>query len=202
MSTLCFSALALLADAAEAHSLLETRTGILVLLALALMCAGGAFTVLLMRERKTPPDADWRRRAQAEFDAYKTRTRKEIDEAGARGREALIAELLPVVDSLDRAIDERNWPKDTPALVSIMEGIQLVQDQILDALEKFDVHSIDPWAEPFDPRVHEAIQVEDDRTMEPGHVCEVFARGFRVGERLLRPARVSVAQRPAPGVQP
>lgn len=203
MSTLCFSALALLADAAEAHSLLETHTGIVVLLALALMCAGGAFTVLLMRERKTPPDAEWHRRAQAEFDAYKARTRKEIDEAGARGREALIAEILPVVDSLDRALDARNWPPNTTAsTVAIMDGVVLVERQLLTALEKFDVRTIEPWAEPFDPRFHEAIQVEEDATLEPGQICDVYERGFLAGERLLRPARVSVAKRPDPEVRP
>lgn len=202
MSTLCVSALALLADAAEAHSLLETHTGIVVLLALALMCAGGAFTVLLMRERKTPPDAEWRRRAQAEFDAYKVRTRKEIDEAGARGREALIAEILPVVDSLDRALDARTWPDTSTATVATMDGIERVQRQLLTALEKFDVRSIEPHAEQFDPRLHEAIQVEEVRSMEPGQICEVYERGFRTGARLLRPARVSVVKRPASEAQP
>ena len=202
MSTVACAALALLAEAAEAHSILDTRAGMTGLLALALFCVGGAVTLFLTGWKRPAPDAAWRRQAQAEFDRYKEHTRKEIDEAGVRGREALIAELLPVIDSLDRALDARTWPNHSVATQSILEGVELVQRQLLAALERFDVHSIEPHAERFDPRFHEGVQLVEEPTMEPGQVCDVHQRGFLVGERLLRAARVSVVRRPLRAVLP
>ena len=202
MSTVACAALALLAEAAEAHSILDTRAGMTGLLALALFCVGGAVTLFLTGWKRPAPDAAWRRQAQAELDRYKEHTRKEIDEAGVRGREALIAELLPVIDSLDRALDARTWPNHSVATQSILEGVELVQRQLLAALERFDVRSIEPHAERFDPRFHEGVQLVEEPTMEPGQVCDVHQRGFLVGERLLRAARVSVVRRPLRAVLP
>ena len=202
MSTVACAAFSLLAEAAEAHSILDTRAGMVVLLALAVFCVGGAASHLLTGWTRPAPDAEWRRQAQAELDRYKEHTRKEIDEAGARGREALITELLPMIDNLDRALDPQNRPNFSPATQSFVEGFEQIQRQLLAALERFDVRSIEPNCEPFDRRFHEAVLLVDEPAEQAGHVTYVHQRGFLHGERLLRAARVSVVRRSPREVQP
>lgn len=132
-------------------------------------------------------------RLAAEFENYKRRTRKEMDDAGLRGMESLLKELLPVLDNMDRALGAAK-SANAPGAASLIEGVQLVQKQMFSALEKFQVKSFDAEGKPFDPQFHEAIQQVDSDTLPAGTVAMVFQRGYTAGGRLLRPAMVSVVR--------
>lgn len=132
-------------------------------------------------------------RLAAEFENYKRRTRKEMDEAGIRGMESLLKELLPVLDNLDRALGAAK-SANAPGAASLIEGVQLVQKQMFSALEKSQVKSFEAEGKPFDPQFHEAIQQVDSDTQPAGTVATVFQRGYTAGGRLLRPAMVSVVR--------
>lgn len=185
----------LLGQAAEAHSFLDTRAGILALLLLSAMCAGGGLTVMLWKwvERKPAPNHVPLQRYQVletEFRDYKTKA----EEREAR-RSLLIADLLPTIGNLDRALCARNWPQNCKHIEPQMRGVEMVQQQLLTALERVGVTSFEPHLQPFDPHFHHAIAVVDEKTIDPGCVAEVHERGFMNGEKLLRPALVSVVRK-------
>lgn len=132
-------------------------------------------------------------RQVAEFENYKRRTRKENDEASTRGQEALLKELLPVLDNLDRALAATK-ATDGAAVATLVEGVKMVQKQFLVALERFSVKPFEAEGLPFDPQVHEAIQQVDSDKLPAGSVAMVFQRGYKLGARLLRPAMVAVVK--------
>lgn len=132
-------------------------------------------------------------RTAAEFENYKRRSRKEMDDAVVRGLEGVLKELLPPLDNLDRAIVAARTANATGAL---LEGVLLVQKQFFSALEKLQVKSFDAEGKPFDPNFHEAVQQVDSSTLPPGSVATVYQRGYihTVTNRLLRPAVVAVVR--------
>jgi molecular chaperone GrpE len=136
-------------------------------------------------------------RLAAEFENYKRRIRKEMDDASVRATETVLKEVLPVLDNLDRALQAAKGGDGSTASGALIEGVQLVQKQFLVALEKVQVKPFDAEGQPFDPQVHEAIsQIETDK-VPAGSVASVFQRGYKIGQRLLRPALVAVAKAPA-----
>jgi molecular chaperone GrpE len=134
-------------------------------------------------------------RTAAEFENFKKRAKKEMEEAAARGRDALLKELLPVIDNLERALAHAR-PDDPLA-----KGVSMVDKQVMAALEKFGVSRFSAVGQPFDPAVHEAIQQVETTEVASGTVAQEFARGYMQGTRLLRPAMVAVAKAP-PSDQP
>lgn len=132
-------------------------------------------------------------RTAAEFENYKRRSRKEMDDAVVRGVEGVLKELLPPLDNLDRAIVAARTANATGAL---LEGVLLVQKQFFSALEKLQVKSFDAEGKPFDPNFHEAVQQVDSTTLPPGSVATVYQRGYihTATNRLLRPAVVAVVR--------
>jgi molecular chaperone GrpE len=134
-------------------------------------------------------------RLAAEFENYKRRIRKDIDDAGLRTLESVLKELLAPLDNLDRAIiAAKATASDAPGTNALLEGILLVQKQFFAGLEKFQVKPFDPQGEPFNPQFHEGISQVDSDTLPPGSVATVFARGYMAGSRLLRPAMVTVVR--------
>jgi molecular chaperone GrpE len=129
-------------------------------------------------------------RTAAEFDNWKKRAKKEADEAGARGRESLLKELLPVIDNLERAL--KHASADDP----LATGVRMVEKQLLSALEKFGVTRFSALGQPFDPNMHDAIQQVESADLAPGTVAQEFASGYLTNGRLLRPAMVAVAKAP------
>ena len=130
-------------------------------------------------------------RLAAEFENWKKRARREQDEAATRGREALLKELLPALDNLERALQAA--PEKDPVAV----GVRLVDKQVMSALEKFEVKRFSALGQPFDPNMHEAIQQVESSDVAPGSVAKEFAQGYTVAGRLLRAAMVGVAKAPA-----
>jgi molecular chaperone GrpE len=132
-------------------------------------------------------------RAAADLENSRKRQKREIEDAKFDAKNKILKEMLPVVDNLERAIEHAAQAGTNP----IVEGVQLVLRQFTTAFERLDVTAIDAMGQPFDPNLHEAIsQQESDAA--PGTVVQVLQRGYRSGERLLRPALVVVAKAPAP----
>ncbi len=127
-------------------------------------------------------------RTQADFENYRKRASREAALAQDRGVAKLAKELLGAIDSLGRAL-EAAAEEESP----IAEGIKLVHTDLLSALQRVGVEPFSPEGEVFDPQFHEAVAQQPIEGVEPGIVAEVFQQGFRLGENVLRPARVLVA---------
>ncbi len=132
-------------------------------------------------------------RAVAELDNVRKRAQRDIEAANRYGLEKFAAELLPVRDSLELAI--QNAPRGADAS-SLREGQEATLQLLVRALEKLGVEVIDPQGEPFDPARHEAMMMQESSTAEPNSVLQVVQPGYELNGRLLRPARVIVARAP------
>lgn len=130
-------------------------------------------------------------RSRAEFANYKKRIEREQDEARGRAAAALLAKLLPIEDDLLRAVRER---PDGEALRGWAEGIDLIQRKLAALLEAEGVEMIQAEGATFDPELHEAVTHEVSDEHQEGQIIEVIQPGYRLGERILRPARVRVAK--------
>jgi molecular chaperone GrpE len=129
-------------------------------------------------------------RAAADLENLRKRQKRELDDAKLESKGRVLKEMLPVVDNLERAIEHATTTAGTNPIV---EGVQLVLRQFLTAFERLEVSPIEAGGQPFDPNLHEAIsQQESDQP--PGTVVQVLQRGYKSGERLLRPALVVVAK--------
>lgn len=129
-------------------------------------------------------------RAVAELDNLKKRTQREREEYIRFANESLLRELLPVLDNFDRALEAARAAAETESVVA---GVELIQRELLKALEKFGVTPYSALGQPFDPERHEAVQ----RVVRPGApdmtVVEETQRGYLLNGRVLRPAMVVVA---------
>jgi molecular chaperone GrpE len=134
-------------------------------------------------------------RAAADLENLRKRQKREIDDAKLESKGKVLKEMLPVVDNLERAIEHATTQAGTNPIV---EGVQLVLRQFLTAFERLEVTPIEAAGQPFDPNLHEAIS-QMDSDSPPGTVVQVLQRGYRSGDRLLRPALVVVAKAKAPG---
>ena len=134
-------------------------------------------------------------RIAAEFDNYKKRTRKEMSEHEAKAREAVLREFLEIADNLERAVS--SWKEgEQKDVKSVQDGVDLVLRLFKSKLERHSVTAIVAKGQPFDPRVHDAISQAPSADVPPGTVLHELQKGYRVGERLLRPALVVVAKAP------
>jgi molecular chaperone GrpE len=132
-------------------------------------------------------------RAVADLDNVRKRAQRDIEAANRYGLEKFAAELLPVRDSLELAV--QNAGRADPK--SLKEGQQATLQLLSKALDKLGVTAINPQGEPFDPARHEAMMAQDSTTAEPNSVLQVVQPGYELNGRLLRPARVIVARAPA-----
>jgi molecular chaperone GrpE len=129
-------------------------------------------------------------RALAEIDNVRKRAQRDIESANRYGLEKFAAELLPVKDSLELAVQNAGRGD----LKSLKEGQQATLQLLAKALEKLGIRTIDPQGEPFDPARHEAMMAQESATAEPNSVLQVVQPGYELNGRLLRPARVIVAK--------
>jgi len=127
-------------------------------------------------------------RTQADFENYRKRAVREAALAQDRGIAKLAKELLPALDHLELALKAAG-AEDS----QIAEGIKLVQTDLLSALQRVGVEPFSPAGEPFDPQFHEAVAQAPIEGAESGTVADVFQQGYRMGDSVLRPARVLVA---------
>jgi molecular chaperone GrpE len=129
-------------------------------------------------------------RSQADLENFRKRTRRDIDDAKHDAKVRVLKEMLPVVDNLERAVQHSAGGTDAGA---VLEGVKLVLRQFTHAFERTEVTAVEADGKPFDPNLHEAIgQQESDQP--PGTVVNVLQRGYKLGDKLLRPALVVVAK--------
>ncbi|HEY7961540.1 MAG TPA: nucleotide exchange factor GrpE [Solirubrobacteraceae bacterium] len=126
-------------------------------------------------------------RTQADFENYRKRVAKESAQAQARGVGKLAKELLPALDSLDRAL--ASAAQDDPLLA----GVRLVRSELIAALERVGIEPFAPQGEPFDPVEQEAVAQQPVEGVQSGTVAEVYQTGYRLSGAVIRPARVLVA---------
>jgi molecular chaperone GrpE len=131
-------------------------------------------------------------RTQADFENFRKRAARDASLATQRGATKLAKELLPAVDNLERAIAHAPEAagEDEDAFVA---GVKAVHDDLIAALQRAGIERYSPEGERFDPTLHEAVAQQPFEGFDPGTVVEVFQRGYRLGESVLRPARVVVA---------
>ena len=135
------------------------------------------------------------RGAASEFDESRARLRREIAKDLERGRREILADLLDVVDNLDRAVDAARASTGGDALGALIQGVDIVRRQFLSKLEGFGVRRIESEGQPFDPSLHEAISAVPASDAAPdGTIVGVIRHGYRIGEDVLRPASVAVAK--------
>ncbi|MDO9529982.1 MAG: nucleotide exchange factor GrpE [Syntrophales bacterium] len=148
-------------------------------------------TKLEEKEKEASENHDKFLRIAAELDNYKKRIAKERTDFIKYGNESIVKDMLPIIDSLDRALEHASNSEDFGAFI---EGLKLVQEQFLGCLEKHGVESIQSVGMDFDPNVHEAmLQVESEKYGE-NKIVEEFEKGYLLNGRLLRPAKVSVSK--------
>ena len=127
-------------------------------------------------------------RLAADFDNYRKRAARDQESLVARAHERLVKELLPVLDDLERALDAASAHEEA----TLEEGVRLVHRELRDALDKEGLVEIETDGH-FDPNVHEALLAQPSEA-EEGSVIQVLQKGYRLGDRVLRPARVVIAQ--------
>lgn len=125
-------------------------------------------------------------RVQADFENYRRRTKATRAEAYEDGARDFIKQLLPVVDNMERALAQESGDE------SLMTGVKLVYKQLTEALEKRGVTAIDRAGEKFDPNLENAVMQGTSDEGEPGTVCAVLQKGYKMGEFVLRHAMVKV----------
>lgn len=130
-------------------------------------------------------------REAAEAQNVRRRAEQEAEKARKFALEKFVKELLPVVDSLEKALESMQGE----ASEAHREGVSMTLKMQLDVLGKFGVEPIDPHGEPFDPQVHEALTMIPNPEMEPNTVMEVVQKGYLLNGRLVRPAMVVVSQK-------
>lgn len=130
-------------------------------------------------------------RAAAEAQNVRRRAEQEADKARKFALEKFVKELLPVVDSLEKALESMQ----DDASEAHREGVSMTLNMQLGVLNKFGVESVEPQGEPFDPQVHEAMAMVPNPELEPNTVMEVMQKGYLLNGRLVRPAMVVVSQK-------
>jgi len=129
-------------------------------------------------------------RSAAEFDNYRKRTERERREHAERAAADLLGDLLPVQDDLERALAAAAESPDT----ALRDGVELIHRALLDVLRRRGVEPIETEGQPFDPRWHEAVSYEPADERPDGEIIGEVRRGYRLGQRLLRPSMVRVAK--------
>jgi molecular chaperone GrpE len=133
-------------------------------------------------------------RRAAEFENFRRRIERERSDAYQRARVEVLVEFLPVVDNFERALSSlENSGGDAEAL---RHGVELIHKQFKDALTKFGLEPVEAIGQTFDPHLHEAVTIEPTDKHKENTVIEEFQRGYKIGDKLLRPAKVKVAATP------
>ena len=142
-------------------------------------------------------------RAEAEMQNVRRRASKDVEHAHKFGAEKLIQNLLPVVDSLEKALESSELVKDLDqdhSAKAVLDGVGLCHKMFLDTLGKENVAVVDPHGEPFDPNLHQAMSMVENPDMEPNSVVAVIQKGYQLNGRLVRPAMVMVSKGASPSI--
>ena len=144
------------------------------------------------KEKEAEENYDRLLRLSAEFENYKKRSSREIEEFRKFANQSLIKEMLSVVDNLELAINSTNSHKAIDK--DLLQGLEMTHREILKVFEKFNVKPIDAKGQPFDPTFHEAVMQEETNDYAKNTVINEMQRGYMIHDRLLRPSMVVVAK--------
>lgn len=138
-------------------------------------------------------------RAEAEMQNVRRRAERDVESAHKYGLEKFLQNLLPVVDSLEKAVEAvegagGDSEQDSEQDKAVLEGVKLCLKMFHDVIARERVEIVDPHGEPFDPKFHEAITMIEHEEMEPNSVVSVIQKGYKLNERLVRPAMVVVSK--------
>ena len=153
-----------------------------------------------LKTRAAKADEHWDRllRTAADFENFKKRAARERIEAAQFANAALLQKLLPVLDHFEMAQTAAQTAEVPPGgMVSLQAGIAMIQQQLKSILAETGLEEIDAAGKPFDPALHEAVSQQESSEIPEGHVLQQLRKGYKFKERLLRPATVIVAKKPA-----
>lgn len=138
-------------------------------------------------------------RARAEVDNIRKRSERDVSQARKYGLESIARELLPIHDSL--VLGLADVEKADASLDTAREGLRLINQMLDKLMEQYSITAIDPQGEVFDPECHQAMSMQETTELAPNTVAQVLQKGYRLNDRVLRPAMVIVARAPeaAPG---
>lgn len=134
------------------------------------------------------------RRTQADFENFRKRMTAEVQAAQARGKSELIREVIPALDDLERAIQAAGLDPEGDSDDGLAHGVLLVFRSLREALTRNGIEAVEPKGEKFDPQWHEALSTQPLEGAEPGTVVETMQKGYKLGDQLVRPARVVVSE--------
>ncbi|MBA2873537.1 nucleotide exchange factor GrpE [Thermaerobacillus caldiproteolyticus] len=130
-------------------------------------------------------------RLHADFDNFRRRTRLEFEAAEKYRAQSLITDLLPTLDNFERALKIEAEDEKSK---SILQGMEMVYRSLVEALKKEGVEAIEAVGKPFDPHLHQAVMQVEDNNYEPNTVVEELQKGYKLKDRVIRPAMVKVSQ--------
>lgn len=128
-------------------------------------------------------------RLQADFINYKRRADKDKENSISNGVEYVIADLLPIIDNFQRALNS-----ETDKENNFYKGISMIEQQLINLLGKHSVEEIESLGQPFDPNFHDAVFMEESDKYESGIITEVLQKGYKIKERIIRPSMVKVSK--------
>ena len=135
-------------------------------------------------------------RTTADFDNFKKRAARERQDAVKYASEALLQKLIPILDNFDAALTATATAKEGTAQ-SLQTGVNMILTQFRSALTEAGLEEVDATGKPFDPNFHEAVSQQESADVPEGHVLQQLRKGYKLRDRLLRPATVVVARKPA-----
>ncbi|MFQ3237093.1 MAG: molecular chaperone GrpE [Paraglaciecola sp.] len=137
-------------------------------------------------------------RAIADADNIRKRAQLDIDKARKFALEKFAAELLPVADNLERALQVADPANES--IKPVVDGVELTLKSFISGIEKFGIEVIEPQGQPFNPELHQAMSMQENAELAPNTVMAVMQKGYVLNGRLLRPAMVMVSRAPESGV--
>jgi molecular chaperone GrpE len=137
---------------------------------------------------------DLAKRTKADFENYRKRMAADVLAASGRGKAEVLRDVLPVLDDLERAIQAAGLDPEGDSPDGLAHGVLLVFRSLRDSLVKHGIEAVDPTGDRFDPHAHEALSTVKADGAQAGTVVETMQKGYRLGEQLIRPARVVVAE--------
>ncbi len=145
-------------------------------------------------------DEHWQRllRTTADFDNFKKRAAREKQDAIKYANESLLQKVIPVLDNFEMALAAaQNQAASADGLKSLQDGVAMIHSQLRGGLAEAGLEEVDATGKPFDPNFHEAVSQQESAEVAEGNVLQQLRKGYKFRERLLRPATVIVAKKPA-----
>jgi molecular chaperone GrpE len=152
-----------------------------------------------LKARAAKADDNWDRllRTTADMENFKKRAAREREEAVRYANETLIKKIVPVLDNFDMAMAAAAQNQSADAVQSLQAGVTMIHQQLRKVLQEAGLEEVDAAGKPFDPNLHEAVSQQETAEVPEGQVLQQLRMGYKLRDRLVRPATVVVAKKPA-----